>query len=183
MLRFDEYISTKLDGWADGYPAREFLATLFAKYMVWAFFGATIVCYPAFIRTQEGYALYLLMLFVAVGAPHVFSIVLSFLIRRKRPYERMPDAWHLPIRVYTPSFPSGHSTIAFATVAFFIIFWHPVVWIAILLAVLASSIALARVLVGVHYVTDILAGALIGTCGAWFVSVVFALVDFLFTKW
>jgi undecaprenyl-diphosphatase len=57
------------------------------------------------------------------------------------------------------SFPSGHSTFAFALA--FSIFWYDKKS-GIIFIILAILVALGRVLVGVHYPLDILFGALLG---------------------
>ena len=65
-----------------------------------------------------------------------------------------------------PSFPSDHATFAFG-VAFALFLALRRVGIAALL--LAALIAFARVFVGEHYVTDVIAGAVIGSSVAWVV--------------
>lgn len=57
------------------------------------------------------------------------------------------------------SFPSNHSVIAAASAATFLITWRLVAAFALPLAALA---ALSRVYVGVHYLHDVAAGALLG---------------------
>lgn len=68
----------------------------------------------------------------------------------------------------SPSFPSGHSAGSFAFAAFVFVMHRR--W-GILAAVFASLVALSRVALGVHYPSDILAGAVLGIaigglCGA-----------------
>lgn len=138
-------------------------AVLAAKYLLLAFFGLTIVVYPWINRQAEGALLYDIFFIAAVLIPQGVTIALSFIIRRPRPYEVVPDMWHLPIRLYTPSFPSGHATMAFATATFLMWVWQPVFWLAIIIYLIAVLVALARVVVGVHYVTDVVAGAIMGT--------------------
>jgi membrane-associated phospholipid phosphatase len=62
------------------------------------------------------------------------------------------------------SFPSGHATSVFVVAAVFAAFYPRVSW---LLYALAAAIALGRVYLERHYVSDILAGALIGLVVAW----------------
>lgn len=84
-------------------------------------------------------------------------ISIKFLIRRKRP----DGEWGEIYRSTDPhSFPSGHATRVFflASMAWLI----APVWLAIILTIWAPLVALARVLTGVHYISDILAGAVIG---------------------
>jgi undecaprenyl-diphosphatase len=64
------------------------------------------------------------------------------------------------------SFPSGHATAAFlfaglAAVSFPVLAPFAYVW--------ASLIALSRVVLGVHFPSDILAGALLGSAIAYFI--------------
>jgi len=58
-----------------------------------------------------------------------------------------------------PSFPSGHAAIAFMIAAFFSV-RHPR-WSPIFLA-LALMVGLSRVYLGLHYPSDVLAGAAVG---------------------
>jgi membrane-associated phospholipid phosphatase len=69
------------------------------------------------------------------------------------------------------SFPSGHATTGFA-LCFTAGFLMPRSFPAML--GLAVLIGLSRVVLGVHYPTDVLAGALVGTLGAYVVRNVFA---------
>lgn len=62
------------------------------------------------------------------------------------------------------SFPSGHATSVFAVAAVFAGFYP---WLSAPLYLLAGAIAVGRVYLARHYVSDILAGALIGCVVAW----------------
>ena len=66
------------------------------------------------------------------------------------------------------SFPSGHTCAAFAAA---MIFWRalPSQWLGVrcLLVVMAVCMGLSRLYVGVHYPSDVLAGALVGSLCAW----------------
>jgi len=83
---------------------------------------------------------------------------------RPRPYMT-----HSAIRLGTPpldlySFPSGHTLHA---VAFTIVALHYYPGLDWLLVPFASLVALSRVVLGLHYPTDVLAGAAVGTLVAW----------------
>ena len=60
----------------------------------------------------------------------------------------------------SPSFPSGHATTAFAAAAAAAVLMPRLRWP---LLALATLVALSRVYLGVHFVLDILAGAVLGT--------------------
>ena len=88
------------------------------------------------------------------------NVLLKNLVHRIRPYVALEN---LSILVSEPSdwsFPSGHATASFAAAwALFRLAPKKVGVPALLLAIL---IALSRLYVGVHYPTDVLAGAAIG---------------------
>lgn len=79
---------------------------------------------------------------------------------RARPYESHPRGI-IPLIAgsHDPSFPSDHATAAFA-IAFGILFVSRRV--GLLFLAWATLIAISRVLVGVHYPTDVLAGLAVG---------------------
>lgn len=62
------------------------------------------------------------------------------------------------------SFPSGHAALVFAVVtALNLIYRNKLLF----LYVVAAFLAMTRVYVGVHFPSDVLAGALLGSLGAW----------------
>lgn len=99
-----------------------------------------------------------LALVPVIFLPWGVSLLLSEWIKRSRPYH--PEHYKPLIHLFveTSSFPSSHATIAFALVAAFL---HDVtVWPFMLVG--AVLVAFGRLAVGVHYVSDVAVGALIG---------------------
>jgi membrane-associated phospholipid phosphatase len=96
-------------------------------------------------------------------------IGLKALFRRPRPYVTLSDIQSRSAR-YSPtgsggasfSLPSGHAAMAFA-VAASLSLSYPEWYVIGPGAAWASSVALSRVWLGVHYPSDIVAGALLGT--------------------
>ena len=84
---------------------------------------------------------------------------------RPRPYIRYAGEIVPVIHPGSDSMPSGHTTKAFALTLPFLVFaagkkkWHT--WLNIFLLVAAAAIAYSRIVLGVHYLSDVLAG--IGT--------------------
>jgi undecaprenyl-diphosphatase len=62
---------------------------------------------------------------------------------------------------YDPSFPSGHTSSAFNT-ATFICLTYPKWYVIAPAALWATSVAYSRMYLGVHYPSDVLAGAVLG---------------------
>lgn len=103
---------------------------------------------------------------ILVLAALVMSI--KFLVRRRRP----EGEWGQVYRSADPhSFPSGHAARAFL-VAVLATGLGPA-GLTIILWIWAPLVALARVAMGVHYVSDILAGAALGVGFAWVVLQVY----------
>ena len=95
--------------------------------------------------------------FIGICLLVVMVLVIKFRVRRRRP----EGEWGRIYRFTDPhSFPSGHAARAFliATIA---VGLGPT-WPAIALWIWAPLVALARVAMGVHYLSDIVAGALFG---------------------
>ena len=95
-----------------------------------------------------------------VGIIGLAALVMSikFSVRRRRP----EGDWGGIYRNTDPhSFPSGHAARAFL-IAVLAGALAPL-WLAVLLWVWAPLVSLARVSMGVHYVSDVLAGAVLGT--------------------
>jgi undecaprenyl-diphosphatase len=97
---------------------------------------------------------------LALGVAHV----VSGLLERPRPYVAHPDDAHLFIPAsLDPSFPSDHATAAFAIAVALLLRHRKVGLVAIVMAVVVS---IARVAVGTHYPSDVIAGALLGSVSA-----------------
>jgi undecaprenyl-diphosphatase len=95
--------------------------------------------------------------FIGIGVLAVLVMSIKFLVRRRRP----EGEWGGIYRNTDPhSFPSGHAARAFL-IAVVGAAMGPV-WLGIVLWVWAPLVALARVAMGVHYVSDVLAGAVVG---------------------
>ncbi len=95
--------------------------------------------------------------FVGIGLLAALVMCIKFLVRRRRP----EGEWGGIYRNTDPhSFPSGHAARSFL-IAVVATALAPA-WLAIVLWIWAPLVALARVAMGVHYVSDVVAGALLG---------------------
>lgn len=85
-------------------------------------------------------------------------------VNRPRPFVAHPAAVHMFTQhAADPGFPSDHTTAAFA-IGVALVLRHRVWGIVVLVA--AAVLAVGRVAVGIHYPSDVLAGALLGTAAA-----------------
>jgi undecaprenyl-diphosphatase len=78
---------------------------------------------------------------------------------RKRPCEIEPHCWATLLPPDQFSFPSGHTITAFAVALGFSAFYP---WLSPFLIFAAVSIAVSRILLGMHFLSDVVVGAIIG---------------------
>lgn len=96
-------------------------------------------------------------IFLAIGLLAVVVQAIKWTVRRQRP----PGEWGAIYRTADPhSFPSGHAARALMLAVLGAALGPA--WFALLLAIWGPLVAIARVVMGVHYVSDILAGAALG---------------------
>lgn len=89
----------------------------------------------------------------------VVTLFLEYAINRKRPFVDKKIKALGNHFVPTPSFPSGHATISFALATSVTLTFPCIGWIMFIPAVF---VAFGRVYVGVHYLSDVVVGALLG---------------------
>jgi undecaprenyl-diphosphatase len=93
----------------------------------------------------------------SIGVLAILVLLLKRMIRRPRP----DGAWGMIYRRTDPhSFPSGHAARAFM-IAVLVTGLGPA-WLVMILWIWAPLVALARVAMGVHYLSDILGGLILG---------------------
>lgn len=114
-------------------------------------------------------------IFCGVGAPSLFTAIIKRFVGRGRPMQYDTTGlfgfklnwWDWTYQ----SFPSGHSTTAFALAA--VIGLASPRWFYWGL-LFGAAVALSRVTEGAHYPSDVIAGAIVGLLGAYVVRMLFA---------
>jgi membrane-associated phospholipid phosphatase len=101
----------------------------------------------------------------SAGLALLINQVIAQIWHRPRPYETHPQVYHLT-KSHDPSFPSDHASAAFG-IAFGIYFIDRRVG-KFFLAV-AVLIGFGRLLVGAHYLTDVLASVVVAAIAAWLI--------------
>jgi undecaprenyl-diphosphatase len=103
----------------------------------------------------------------ALALSHIPVQVVKKLFPRKRPYLLFETTKILPNPLKDHSFPSGHTTAVFSVIVPFVIS-NPV--LTAVLIPLGLCVGISRIYLGLHYPSDVLAGA---TLGAFFGSLCF----------
>lgn len=97
----------------------------------------------------------------------IFAEILRFLYPRPRPFLVLEGVRQLIFHAPSGSFPSGHAAFSFA-VAAAMAYYYPKTSILFFLA--AFVMGAGRVSAGVHWPSDILAGAIVGILSAWLIN-------------
>jgi undecaprenyl-diphosphatase len=118
----------------------------------------------AVVMVRAGRRISAILFSAAVVGGGLLEVLLKIVFERPR-----PDLFSPLVRVTSYSFPSGHATLAtafyggLAAVVFHVTRRRAARWSAVLAAtLLAGGVCLSRVYLGVHWPTDVAAGALIG---------------------
>jgi len=101
----------------------------------------------------------------SVAAATFVTYGMKYSFHRDRPFKTNPDIIAAGDG-NSPSFPSGHTSVAFAAATSLTLAYRK--WyIAVPAFAWAGSVGYSRMYLGVHYPTDVLAGAAIGAGSAW----------------
>lgn len=153
----DQRVMRRMNNW----PAPRWIrfwmlaATRMGDGWLWYSLGAILLAFGG----TRGYA--------AVGAAGSAAILGIFVFkalkhfsRRPRPCQLQPHCWATVLPPDQFSFPSGHTMTAFS-IAIVVSYFYPTLEAP--LYFLAFSIGLSRIVLGMHFLSDVLAGAVLGS--------------------
>lgn len=130
-------------------------ATRMGDGWLWYSLGALLLVFGG----TRGYAA-----FGAAGSAAIFGIfvfkALKRLSQRPRPCQYQTHCWAKVLPPDKFSFPSGHTMTAFSIALVVSYFYPNLEWPMYFLAI---SIGLSRIVLGMHFLSDVLAGAVLGS--------------------
>lgn len=141
-------------------PVVELFTSLGNAGLLWIVLSLAMLCYKP---TRKAGALALCAMALGLLCTNA---ALKHLVGRDRPWLHVAGLIPLVNEPDPNSFPSGHTCAAFAAG----LSWArtlPWRWSRILAVILAVCMGLSRLYVGVHYPSDVIAGALVGAFCAW----------------
>ncbi len=177
LLFFDVWVSRSVQGWAQEWRD-PFTFVIDFGLSEWVLIPAVFVCLPTLAlsrllpfglarRALLELALLSSFIFLSVGVPGLAANILKRIFGRSRPMQYL-ETRAFRFQTFTndwsfQGFPSGHATTAMAT-ALVVGFVAPSFFrLFLLIAVIAG---VSRVVVGLHYPTDVAAGFVVGAVGA-----------------
>ncbi len=124
-----------------------------------------VVVYGFYYKQDTNALLKIKQVIYSMATAVLLTYGTKWLLRRARPYETYADI--IPYnKEIDPSFPSGHTSMAFNTAMNVSMLTHKN-WIKITAFTWASAIAYSRLYLGEHYPSDVFVGALIGAGSAY----------------
>lgn len=161
-----------INGFAGSYAAFDALGIFLARGLIFV-----VALIPFYVLARDWWPTekrvhaqrVLLQAFVAVAFGLADNTIAGFLFFRERPFVALDAVNQLISAPLTAkSFPSDHALIVGAVAMTVFLSWPKVGKWAL---GAAGLVALARVYVGVHYVSDVVVGLLVGMAWAWIVHV------------
>jgi undecaprenyl-diphosphatase len=173
LLKYDADLSTRLRvAETPGLP-RNIAVLLGHSGDSWFWLLGLVILWLVGDQTWKGRAL---MMILAILVTATVVMALKFTIRRKRPEGELGQIYR---KTDPHSFPSGHAARALMLGVLGLVLGPP--WFGILLIIWGPLVGIARVAMGVHYVSDVLAGWVIGAIAGFSIPYILnILLDTLF---
>jgi undecaprenyl-diphosphatase len=153
----DQRVMQRLNNWRAPRWIRYWMltATRMGDGWLWYSLGALLLAFGG----SRGY-----VAFGAAGAAAIFGILVFKLLKslshRPRPCQFQPHCWAKVLPPDRFSFPSGHTMTAFSIALVVSYFYPGLEWPLYFLAI---SIGVSRIVLGMHFLSDVLAGAVLGS--------------------
>lgn len=133
------------------------------------FWYALMLLFPVFMGAK-GFVITALMIFMAAWGVYIYKQIKKRTIR-PRPFVRYRSIKQGARTLDQFSFPSGHTMHA---TAFAILLTQAVPWMGFILFPFAVATGMARVVLGLHYPSDVFMGAVLGVLNALLTLVLFS---------
>ena len=152
----DRRLMLRLNRWQAPLWVRKWmlLATRGGDGWLWGTIGALILLFGGDQRFDA-----LKAAFVSLGDAQLTFLILKRLIGRERPCAIETHCWSSLLPPDRFSFPSGHTISAFA-ITFSLGLCYPTLLAGLIFC--ALSVAASRVILGLHYLSDVIAGMVVG---------------------
>ncbi|MBI5733880.1 MAG: phosphatase PAP2 family protein [Candidatus Kerfeldbacteria bacterium] len=157
----DQLISQSLYWFVANHQIIKLFAIFCASVLIWLLLAWFVIVYIWHKKAWQGE---LVALLLGVASAYGLNALVGWYFFRLRPFVALQLPPLINMNPLSKSFPSDHATVAFLFA--YLLSAHKKSYrpLALVLAVLVSW---GRLAVGVHYLTDVLAGAFIGSLLGW----------------
>lgn len=167
-MNFDLYFFNLIHGLSEKWVWLDFLGVLFAKYFEYFLLACLLIFLAVSFKKYWRMALEAM---VSAGlARFVLAEIIRLLWFRPRPFVALNFSPLINKSAEEASFPSGHASFYFALSTIIYLYNKKA---GILFYIASFLIVVSRVFVGIHWPSDILAGALLGILTAWVLNKIF----------
>lgn len=156
-----------INGFADKWVWLDFLGIFFAQYS--AYILILLMALFLIIRFKNYWKMVLEAFAAGILARFIIVPIIRFFWQRERPFDLIDVNLLLKLKNEV-SFPSGHAVFYFA-VSTIVYFYNKK--LGYLFFAVSVLMGLARIFVGYHWPSDILAGAVIGIFSGWLIDKIF----------
>ncbi len=153
-MSLDSYIFNIVNGLAGKWKVLDLAGIFFAKYLAYLLI-LFLLFFSYFSKNTE---IFLIPVLSALLARFLINESIYFFYKRKRPLEILKIKSLIKKPNY-PSFPSGHSSVFFGLSFALLVYNIP---LAIAFLVATCFILVSRIFCGIHWPSDVLAGAVAG---------------------
>jgi membrane-associated phospholipid phosphatase len=171
LLLLAFFFDTRIDSWVASQRSGgwEMAAKLCSRYSAWPWLMLVggIALLLAWSKKRSDWLRMLCMMMLAASIAGLAADLLRGVTGRTRPYAPVPQGfygvrngsqWLITKHVYN-SFPSGHTAAITGFLVPLILWWRRIAWVAL---PIIGLVAAARVYVGAHHPSDVVAGAMLG---------------------
>ncbi|OGZ84161.1 MAG: hypothetical protein A2599_00630 [Candidatus Staskawiczbacteria bacterium RIFOXYD1_FULL_39_28] len=167
-MYIDLYLFNLVHGFARRWEWLDYFGIFFAKYLEYFLLACLLVLLAVSFRKY--WRMVLGALVAGVFSRFVLAEIIRWLWFRPRPFVVLNFSPLISKSAEEASFPSGHATFYFALSTIIYLYNKKLGWFFYIASFL---IVISRVFVGIHWLSDILVGAIIGTAVAFILNKLF----------
>ena len=164
----DQFLFQQINQFAGNWVCLDSFAIFFAKYFEYILI-VSVFLVPLFYKKAGGKVIFQSFLAAILARFGIVEIIRHF-FPRARPFVENHVNLLISQNPNEPSFPSGHAAFYFALSTIVYSYNKKA---GILFFIVSFLIVVSRVFVGVHWPSDILAGAMVGIFSGWLVYKIF----------
>ncbi len=166
LIKLDHLIFEWINQFAFRWVWLDIVGIFFAEYLIYLM---VVVLFLFLLKFKKNWKMILAALISAFTARFIITGLIRLLKPRSRPF--ISSNVNLLIdKVNQQSFPSGHASFTFGLAI--VVYLYNKKW-GVVFFLLAFLISIARVFTGVHWPSDILAGAAVGIFSGWLINKIF----------